>query len=125
MRRGRRYRDCIIRLEASPNLKTWEAVPAFRGRLAEAGAQLFPGLAVVDPAARAGWFYRVKVDRKPVPPPGFVRIPAGIFRMGNAFSAEITGEGPVHGVEVAEFVIGQQEVTLAEWQATATAAGSL
>ncbi len=54
-----------------------------------------------------------------VPPPGFVRVPAGSFTMGSPLSEpnRYPNEGPQHEVRLSGFAIGQYMVTQGEWQA--------
>ncbi|MCX6872500.1 MAG: SUMF1/EgtB/PvdO family nonheme iron enzyme [Verrucomicrobia bacterium] len=70
--------------------------------------------------------YRLVLDGPPAAAPtpeGFEQIPAGSFRMGNAFSASGDGwsnELPVHTVQVSAFYMAKHEVTKALWDEVLT-----
>jgi sulfatase modifying factor 1 len=48
-------------------------------------------------------------------PSGFVLIPAGSFKMGDAFGEGESAERPVHAVTVSAFFLQERETTKAEW----------
>jgi formylglycine-generating enzyme required for sulfatase activity len=48
-------------------------------------------------------------------PSGFVLIPAGSFKMGDAFGEGESAERPVHAVSVSAFFLQERETTKAEW----------
>ncbi len=50
-------------------------------------------------------------------PEGFVLIPAGSFEMGDHFEDGWSSELPVHTVYVSDFIMGQFQVTKAQWDA--------
>ena len=56
----------------------------------------------------------------PPPPPGMVLIPAGSFRMGDAFNEGDSYERPVHTVYVSAFYMDRYEVTKALWDEVAS-----
>ena len=50
------------------------------------------------------------------PPPGFVRIPAGIFQMGSNPNTGQVSEQPAHALRVSSFCIETVEVTQTRWE---------
>ena len=69
----------------------------------------------------AGWpdegqrFYRVMAEPVSQPPDGMVRIPGGTFTMGDAIGDGFSYELPLHEVTLSPFLMGETEVTKAEW----------
>lgn len=55
----------------------------------------------------------------PGAPVGMVLIPAGSFRMGDAFGEGDSDERPVHTVHVSAFYMDRYEVTKALWDEVA------
>jgi formylglycine-generating enzyme required for sulfatase activity len=62
------------------------------------------------------------VPRARAPAPGFVRVPAGPFRMGDSLDGTTCAQ-PVHTVELDEFWIDRHETTYALWKEVAAWAG--
>jgi formylglycine-generating enzyme required for sulfatase activity len=88
-----------------------------------------PGVALIQPIGSGDrtvkigiipppCFYRVVAVLESLEPPapvGFALIPAGPFQMGNTFWEEEGVEQLVRTVNVSAFLIGEKEVTKAEW----------
>ena len=55
--------------------------------------------------------------------PKMVYIPAGSFRMGDIQGGGQSNERPVHRVSIKAFLLGQTEVTFAQWDACVAAGG--
>jgi sulfatase modifying factor 1 len=68
-----------------------------------------------DPAVPQRFYWLVLDAAPPMPPDGFILIPAGTFQMGDSFTEGLLSERPVHAVQVSAFYMGEYEVTKALW----------
>ena len=71
---------------------------------------------------RSAQTLRVKLERCPYCP-DMVYIPAGSFRMGDIQGGGHESEKPVHHVSIGAFLLGQTEVTVAQFRAFVDATG--